>query len=220
MQKLDVLLGTESYLDDNVFDSEVFPSTYAVYRKDRNKHGGGVFIAIRENLPSYQIQMDLSLEIIWVCLHIDSNNDVILGSFYCPPNSPTLVLDNLNDSLGHIKLQFPNTNIILGGDFNCPSIVWHTETLTDSYISTFLREALIEIADDYQLQQVVTFPTKGNNLLDLCFTSHPDLVQSCLPFPGLCDHDIVLVKFLFQLPSVKQCPRLFAAGYKVCVVYD
>ena len=123
--------------------------------------------------------------------------------------SPTSALDDLNDSLGHIKLQFPSTYIILGGDFNCPGIDWHTETLTDSYISTLLRETLIEIVDDYQLQQVVTFPTRGNNLLDLCFTSHPDLVQSCLPSPGLCDHDIVLVKFLFQLPPVQQCPRTF-----------
>ena len=188
--KLDVLLGTESHLDDSVFDSEVLPSTYSVYRKDRNKHGGGVFIAIRENLPSYQIQMDTSLEIIWVRLHIDSNNDVILGSFYRPPSSPTSALDDLNDSLGHIKLQFPSTNIILGGDFNCPGIDWHTETLTDSYVSTLLRETLIEIVDDYQLQQVVTFSTRGNNLLDLCFTSHPDLVQSCLPSPGLCDHEL------------------------------
>ena len=79
----------------SVFDSKVFPSTYSVYRKDRNKHGGGVFIAIRENLPSYQIQMDTSLEIIWVRLHIDSNNDVILGSFYRPPSSPTSALDDL-----------------------------------------------------------------------------------------------------------------------------
>ena len=45
-------------------------------------------------------------------------------------------------------------------------IDWQTETLTDSYVSTLLRETLrIEIVDDYQLQQVVTFPTRGNNLL-------------------------------------------------------
>ena len=152
--------------------------------------------------------MGSSLEIIWVHLHIDSNNDVILGAFYRPPGSPTSALDDLNDSLGYIKLQFPSTNITLSGDFNCLGIDWHTETLTDSYVSTLLRETLIEIVDDYQLQQVVTFPTRGNNLLDLCLTSHPDLVQSCLPFPGLCDHDIVLVRFLFQLSPVKQCPRM------------
>ena len=36
-QKLDILLGTESHLDDSIFDSEVFPANYSIYRKDRNK---------------------------------------------------------------------------------------------------------------------------------------------------------------------------------------
>ena len=36
-QKLDILLGTESHLDDSIFDSEVFPTNYSIYRKNRNK---------------------------------------------------------------------------------------------------------------------------------------------------------------------------------------
>ena len=143
------------------FDSEIFPSNFSVYRKDRNKYGSGVFVAICENLPSYQIYTDSSLEIIWVRLHINPNSDVILGSFYHPLNSSFSVLNDLRDSLCYIKSQFPNTKIILDGDFNCPGINWQTETLIDSYVSTFLREtSLIEIADDFQLQQVVTFPTR------------------------------------------------------------
>ena len=81
-----------------------------------------ITIAIHENLPSYQIYTDSSLEIIWVCVHIDLNSDVILGSFYRPPNSPFSVRNNLGDSLCYIKSQFPNTKIILGGGFNCPGI--------------------------------------------------------------------------------------------------
>ena len=48
------------------------------------------------------------------------------------------------------------------------------------------------------MQQVLTFPTRGTNILDLCFTIDPDLVQSCQPFPGVSDHDIVLLKFQLQ----------------------
>ena len=50
-----------------------------------------------------------------------------------------------------IPCLIPNAKIILGGDFNSPGIDWQTGTFVDSYISTFLRETLIEIADDYQL---------------------------------------------------------------------
>ena len=156
-QKLDVFLGTESHLEVSVLDSEIFPPNFLIYRKDRNKYGGGVFIAVHHNIPSHQIYIDTPLEIIWVKLHI--NNDIILGSFYRPPNSPITALNDLNDSLRFIRLQFPRAKIILGGDFNCPGIDWYTGTLTDSYVSVLLRESLMELADDYQLQQAVTFPT-------------------------------------------------------------
>ena len=206
-QKLDVLLGTESHLEVSVLDSEIFSPNFLIYRKDQNKFGGGVFIAVHYKIPSYQIYTDTPLEIIWVRLHISSNSDIIFGSFYRPPNSPTTALNDLNDSLRFIRLKFPCVKNILGGDFNCPGIDWHTGTLTDSYVSVSLRESLMELADDYQLQQTVTFPTRQNNLLDLCFTSHIDLVQSCQPYPGLCDHEVVLIKFQSQIPPSKQHSR-------------
>ena len=170
-------------------------------------NGGGVFIAVHHNIPSYQIYTDTPLETIWVQLHTRSSNDIILGSFYRPPNSPTTTLVDLNDSLRSIRLQFPSAKIILGGDFNCPGIDWYAGVLTDSYISVSLRESLIELANDYHLQQIINFPTRKNNLLDLCFTSHINLVQSCQPYPGLSDHEVVLIKFQSQIPISKQCPR-------------
>jgi len=49
---VNILLGTESHLDTSVFNSEIFPDFYNVYRKDRNRHGGGVFIMVKDNLPT------------------------------------------------------------------------------------------------------------------------------------------------------------------------
>ena len=52
----------------------------------------------------------------------------------------------------------------------------------------------------------MSFPTRNNNILDLCFTTDPDLVQSCHSFPGVSDHDTVLLKFKLQITHPKQ-PR-------------
>ena len=101
----------------------------------------------------------------------------------------------LRNSLQQIRSQFPGAKIILGGDLNCPGVDWSTGTLTESHISLTLRDTLITAMDDCLMQQVVTFPTRGSNILDLCFTTDPDLVQSCQPFPGISDHDTVLLKF-------------------------
>jgi len=42
------------------------------------------------------------------------------------------------------------------------------------------------------MSQLVTFPTRAQNMLDLLFTTHPDSVLSCYLHPGLSDHDAVL----------------------------
>lgn len=39
-----IVMGTESWLDDTVSDTEVFPPGFTVYRKERHRHGGGVFL--------------------------------------------------------------------------------------------------------------------------------------------------------------------------------
>jgi len=50
---IDILLGTASHLDTSIFNCERFPNIYNIYRMDRNRHGGGVFIMVKDNLPTY-----------------------------------------------------------------------------------------------------------------------------------------------------------------------
>ena len=97
-----------------------------------------------------------------------------------------------------IKQKYPHARIILGGDFNCPGIDWEHGTLTESYILCHFRQKLITLAHDTQISQLVTFPTRAHNTLDLLFTTHPDSVLSCHPAPGLSDHDAVLATI--QIP--------------------
>ena len=42
--KLDLFVGTESYLDVIVLSSEIFASHYTTYENDRNQHGGNIFV--------------------------------------------------------------------------------------------------------------------------------------------------------------------------------
>ena len=48
-------MGTESWLDESVLDSEVFPGGFSVYRKDRHAHDGGVFLLINAGWASSQL---------------------------------------------------------------------------------------------------------------------------------------------------------------------
>ena len=57
------------------------------------------------------------------------------------------------------------------------------------------------------LEQIITQPTRGTNILDLCFTSHPDLSQGFTIVPGLSDHDAVIVSFVSMLYLQNQFPK-------------
>lgn len=207
LRDIDVLCGTESHLDDTFSNSEIFPQNFNVYRNDRNSHGGGVFIIVKDTLPSSQVDTGASCEIVWCCIHGRSGQTLIVGSFYCPPQSSIAVLEELTKSIRIIKAKYPSARLILGGDFNAPGIDWKNGCLTESYTSKSFRELLITISSDYFLEQVVSEPTRGRNLLDLCFTTHPNQVKQCSTMPGLSDHEAVIVTFATSLHVLKQCPR-------------
>ena len=48
----DIVLGCESKIDSTIPTYSIFPDTYEIFRKDRTLNGGGVFIAIRNDLAA------------------------------------------------------------------------------------------------------------------------------------------------------------------------
>jgi hypothetical protein len=56
-----------------------------------------------------------------------------------------------------------------------------------------LNKFLLDTIQELDLEQVVNFPTRQDNILDLVLTSHPSLVNRCKPLPGISNHDIVLI---------------------------
>ena len=126
-------LQAESHLNETIFSSEIFPNNFQTYRKDRHSYGGGVFVSVKSSIPSSQIDINSSIEIVWSYIHLNKNSDVIVGSVYCPPHSVDTVLKDLQSCVVEIKQGYPSAQIILAGDFNCPGIDWEHSTLTDSY---------------------------------------------------------------------------------------
>ena len=175
-----------------------------MYRNDRNRHGGGVFILVQNTIASSQLHHDSPLELVWVHIHTGNNKDIIIGSFYCPPHSHIETLDKFNTSITHVKSTYPHVQLLIGGDLNCPGVDWSDGSLINSYIPAPFHERLIEIADDLNLDQIVKVPTRGLNILDLCFTTHPDKVDGCQTIPGLSDHCAVLISFSHNIQLSRQ----------------
>jgi hypothetical protein len=122
--KPDVIIGSESFLAPEIADSEVFPSEYEPYRADRDRNGGGAFIAISKKYVSAEVpELKTNCELVWAQLNISGSRSVCIGSFYRPPKTECEYLEELNTSLARAANK-PNTQIWLGGDFNVPGMDW------------------------------------------------------------------------------------------------
>ena len=60
---------------------------------------------------------------------------------------------------------------------------------------------------NFNLTQIVEAPTRDRNILDLCFVSHPSLVEYCNVIPGISDHDAVIVKTKMTARAVRPPKR-------------
>ena len=83
-----------------------------------------MFIMVKDTLLSSQVDTGASCEIVWTCIRNKTAQTLIIGSFYCPSQSPISVLEELAKSIEYIKAEYPLSKVILAGDFNSPGIDW------------------------------------------------------------------------------------------------
>ena len=80
--------------------------------------------------------------------------------------------------------------------------------LSVSYVSKQFWESLVTFTNELMLKQIVSQPTRGPNILDLCFMLHPDHSQGCTVIPGLikwswCSNSIISHQTLLTEPNKK-----------------
>ena len=174
---------TETWLRESIADSVVSIAGYNIYRRDRkNNQHGGVCVYTKENhrfetitdinccdeillgrLRPYQLPRGISCIIIAAC--------------YLPPSADdSLFLDHLIQSPIQIESRYPNSGLIITGDFN--------------------RLNVDSVKSHFKLKQFVKQPTRESAILDLFLTNLDKFYQDASlasPF-GLSDHNTVLVR--------------------------
>ena len=48
----DVFCVTKTWLNNTIYDSDILPHNYAIHRKDRSSRGGGILVAIKNDIPN------------------------------------------------------------------------------------------------------------------------------------------------------------------------
>jgi len=104
-------------------------------------------------------------------------------------NYPTSDSEQFESILSHINLK--DRNIIITGDFNLPT--------SDAY-SYFEH-----ILHSNSLKQLVTLPTRLNNILDLFMTNNPEIISELnIEEPHISDHKMVVARITVKRPDYKQ----------------
>ena len=78
-----IIALTETWLDGNISDNELCIPGYSVIHCDRNRHGGGVLLYIRSDLPTISTSPHHSLELLLVDIRLCQGN-MLIGLFLSP----------------------------------------------------------------------------------------------------------------------------------------
>lgn len=172
MEKPAVVAITETKLDPGEHEGLFADiNTHLVFRKDRNKYGGGVALLVDKNL--FPILCDFACigESVFVDCNI-SGIHIRIGCQYRPPAD-----NNAFDCIATDVYAAVNSCIypvVLVGDINIPGVDWV------SYSTNVARyQAFIDYLISHGFAQFVNEPTRFNpdNILDLVFCNNMQLLS-------------------------------------------
>ena len=211
--KPDIICCQETHLNSSIKSSELFNNSYTVYRKDRDCRGGGVCIAVSNDiLASPCPELDTDTESVWIKIQVAGHKLLHICSFYRPPSEKGEYIDRLRPALETLSKKYCKKDlphVVVCGDFNFPQIDW--ESLLP--VSNCSGNLLLELANDFNLSQLVQSPTRkdvnsgAENILDLVFSTHRSLISNLLVGEQISDHSMIGFNVNSNLKVAVKSPR-------------
>jgi len=186
-----------------------FSSNYQVFRQDRPQgNGGGILIAVKNDIPCKLVR---SISVCGCeCLFVDiqqcGSEFVRYCLVYRPPDidlpNSLKLYDEIFQYLKNIK------SYVLLGDFNLPDISWRELSAVSRIGKEFLT-----LCFKLGAEQLVDFPTRLDNQLDLILGPDRGMINFIQPEPPFCERDHISI--LCQMYNHKKVVEN-ATGLKPC----
>ena len=183
----DIFTLSETWLDSTIHDSEIKIPGYVIERTDRNRHGGGVAIYVKEDIH-YKRRCDIEnindIGSVWIEIKQIRKKPIIIGSLYCRSQSEVPeFLELLSEMMDDVTNE--NKETILLGDLNCDFLKKNPVT---SHMSSFMNM--------YNLDQLVTKPTRitpnSKTLIDVILSTDCSIcVDTDVVHHSFSDHSLV-----------------------------
>ena len=186
--EIDILTLNETRLSDNIPNSQIGISNFFVYRKGRNRNGGGVAIYVNESRISHHLRNDLmndEIELVAIEVKQGKTRPIVILAWYRPPCVGIHVFNIIEDIF--TKLDDENKDTLFLGDFNC-------DLLSDP--PSCYTKKLTNVCEQFNLTQLITEATRivpnSSTLIDLVFTSNVNKIkESGVVHTSNSDHSMV-----------------------------
>lgn len=223
----EVLVFSETGLNDTFLDKELNLHNFTIYRKDRSSQTsgfsrlGGVLIAVKSCIYSELVHTPDVIEQVCVIVGRGSSK-LLIGAVYLPPESDCEKYNIYCSTLEEICELYPRSQIHLFGDFNLPNTTWQNEELgciasTQRGAGVGEREAAMLLSDTcsflnlFQCSMVFNY---RHVMLDLVFsTASATEVVEVVPLLPLDRHHPALRTVLPFRESNTEDPLLVADGW-------
>ena len=150
----------------------------------------GVQLAFHSSLKNHQITIHSDSEIVAAKI-INDKQSIVLASLYRPTNNDLEYMESLNSAIGQLCKNNPGAVVWIAGDINLNDIEWETHSIASHQYKLAINESFLNLLETAGLEQIVNFPTRGDNTLDVIITNRPSLTNRWSGLPGLSDHDMV-----------------------------
>jgi hypothetical protein len=189
---LSCLCLVESKLSDDIDPCVFKMDGYTAIHKHRNRHGGGVLVYIRQDIPFSRITPNESQGIEHISVDILVNKQVHnINVFYRPPNSDlfsqNLFLSDISTVLKGLR-RHPCHKVIITGDMNFGSVYNYFGALRDKP----LDNRAPEVFGNNGFQQLIDRPTRYQglsvSLIDLIFVNSSEGVLLAGVLSPIADH--------------------------------
>ena len=195
---IDVLVVTETKLDDSFPTAQFFIDGYSSpYRLDRNRHGGGILIYVREDISSKQLIKHTfrdNIEGIFLELNLNKYKLLVLGTYHPPNQDNQYYFNNISNSLDLYLREYGR--FVLIGDFN----------MSDS------DQCFLDFNSQYNAKNIVKEPTCFKSItnpstIDLIVTNNSRSFWNTKTFKNSLSDFHSLVTTVLNIKYVKPKPK-------------
>lgn len=216
-ENIKLLVTTESHLNSDILNEEINIANFEVYRSDRRapRKCGGVAVFAHQSIKITESKIKRFSNSTCELLILEAEDlNLHIVTIYRPPDTTSDKFHPcLSEAEQYLKQISSTGNVMLLGDFNFPFLKW--KEVEDSVIYNIVSggtkdeqnqaQALLSLADSFFLSQVITEPTRLENIIDLVFTNNPDLLTNIniqKVSKHLSDHNEIVANLNCAMPEI------------------